>query len=363
MYQDDFLQKKLDDRIFLNSLRILPEYSENMIDFSYNDYLGLATNHLTINNFKDLSHGSKGSRLLSGNYPLIEKVEEQLADFHDAESGLIFNSGYDANIGLLSCIANRFDTILYDEYCHASIRDGIRLSYAKSHSFHHNDMHELKKKLSRVTGTVFIVTESIFSMDGDACPLEELVALAEKYKANIILDEAHATGVIGEHGEGLAQHLKLQSKIFARVHTFGKACGTHGAIVLGSEKLKSFLINFARSFIYTTAIPEAAVFNIMQSYKVFPTLKKEREILKQHIQQFQSAKLRYPKLLSHSAIQGVLVPGNEAIKTLANTLSKHKLDVRPILYPTVARGSERLRIVLHSFNTTSELNTLISLLS
>ena len=363
MYQDDFLQKKLDDRIALNSLRVLPEYTENLVDFSSNDYLGLATNHLTINNFKDLLHGSKGSRLLSGNYPLVEKAEFQIAEFHKAESGLIFNSGYDANVGLLSCIANRFDTILYDEYCHASIRDGIQLSYAKSHSFRHNDMTELKKKLTRVTGTVFIVTESIFSMDGDTCPLKELVELAEKYRANIILDEAHATGVIGEHGEGLAQHLKLQDKIFARIHTFGKACGTHGAIVLGSERLKSFLINFARSFIYTTAIPETAVFNIIQSYKIFPSLKKEREILNQYIQLFQSSNLRYPKLKSFSPIQGVLIPGNEAIKEVSLLLRENKLDVRPILYPTVARGSERLRIVLHSFNTSTELNTLISLLS
>ena len=361
MYKDDFLQKRLTDRSDLNLLRKLPAIHTDWIDFSSNDYLGIATHHL-LSDSKELEHGSKGSRLLAGNYSLIEEAEQIIATFHQAEAALIFNSGYDANIGLLSCIATREDTIIYDSLSHASIRDGIRLSLAKSYSFQHNDMDDLKKKISKATGTIYIVTETVFSMDGDECPLKELVETANQYHAHIILDEAHATGVIGNKGEGLAQYLQLHGSIFARVHTFGKACGAHGAVILGSERLKSFLINFARSFIYTTALPATAVNSIIQSYRLFPCMKEERKRLYEYIQQFQNASLSYQKLTSLSAIQGVVVPGNDAVKELALYLQNNQLDVRPILSPTVPSGSERLRIVLHSFNTQEEVDKLLKLL-
>ena len=361
MYKDDFLQKKLEERIATNTLRALPAADSSWVDFSSNDYLGIATNHL-LHSDAALDHGSTGSRLLAGNYPLIEAAEASIAAFHKAETGLIFNSGYDANLGLLSCVAGREDTIFYDSLSHASIRDGIRLSLAKSYSFQHNDLVDLTKKLSNATGNIFIVTESVFSMDGDECPLQELVAFAQQYNAHIILDEAHATGIIGEQGEGLAQHLHLHDNIFARVHTFGKACGAHGAVVLGSSRLRSFLINYARSFIYTTAIPAASVGCIIESYKTFPSMHAERKQLAHYIKQFQDATLRYQKLVSNSAIQGVIVPGNDAVKALAAALQQNGLDIRPILSPTVPKGSERLRIVLHSFNRQEEVEKLIGLL-
>jgi 8-amino-7-oxononanoate synthase len=166
---------------------------------------------------------------------MIEEVEKQIAVFHQSETALLFNSGYDANIGLLSSVPQKGDTILYDQLCHASIRDGIRLSFANAFSFAHNDLVDLQKKMEHATGTLFIVTESVFSMDGDLCPLAELVNIAQKNKAHLIIDEAHATGVIGEKGEGLVQQLQMQDHVFARVHTFGKACGCHGAVVLGSK--------------------------------------------------------------------------------------------------------------------------------
>ena len=361
MYKDDFLQKKLNERIATNTLRALPAADSSWVDFSSNDYLGIATNHL-LNSDTTLDHGSTGSRLLAGNYPLIETAEASIAAFHKAETGLIFNSGYDANLGLLSCVAGREDTIFYDSLSHASIRDGIRLSLAKSYSFQHNDPADLTKKLSNATGNIFIVTESVFSMDGDECPLQELIAIAQQYNAHIILDEAHATGIIGEHGEGLAQQLNLHDHIFARVHTFGKACGAHGAVVLGSSRLRSFLINYARSFIYTTAIPAASVGCIIESYNTFPSMHAERKQLALYIKQFQEATLRYQKLSSNSAIQGVIVPGNDAVKALAASLQQNGLDIRPILSPTVPKGSERLRIVLHSFNKQEEVEKLIGLL-
>ncbi|HSZ87093.1 MAG TPA: aminotransferase class I/II-fold pyridoxal phosphate-dependent enzyme, partial [Puia sp.] len=262
---EEFLNKKLAERKDLNAYRQL-QLPKNKIDFFSNDYLGISKAKLLSAVDGQLSTGSTGSRLLSGNYPLIEETEKMIATFHDAESGLIFNSGYDANVGLVSCIAQRGDTILYDHLSHASIRDGMRLSFAQSFSFVHNDTEDLEKKLKAAQGNIFVVTESVFSMDGDIAPLKIISELCEKYNANLIVDEAHATGVVGEKGEGLVQQLNLQEKCFARMHTFGKALGCHGAVILGSETLKNYLINFSRAFIYTTSLPEISVEAIKNSY-------------------------------------------------------------------------------------------------
>jgi 8-amino-7-oxononanoate synthase len=362
MYKDDFLDKKLDDRIANNSLRKLIQ-REGFIDFCSNDYLGIRTNQLLESFISPaLHHGSGGARTLAGNYKLIEETEAMLADFHDAEAALIFNSGYNANTGVFSCVPQRGDTILYDSLSHASIRDGIKLSFADSFSFQHNDCNDLEEKLAKTKGTVFVATESLFSMDGDFAPLKEMTELCEKFGAHLIVDEAHANGVAGTRGEGLVQHLGLQKQTFARIHTFGKAIGTHGAAVLGSEKLKSYLINFSRSFIFTTALPESAVAAVKAAYTILPSLNKEREILQSHINIFQQAVLPFLKLISHSPIQAVIIPGNEEVKKVAEALVRNKLDVRPILYPTVPKGKERLRISLHSFNTADQLLQLINTL-
>lgn len=362
MYNDDFLLKKLNSRKKQNAFRQL-RLDNGKIDFCSNDYLGLTAKLChTSKVWHSFAVGSTGSRLLSGNDSLIEETEQLIASFHQSEAALIFNSGYDANLGLLSSVPQRGDTVLYDYLSHASLRDGIRLSFAQSFSFAHNNSHDLERRLQQATGNVFVVTESVFSMDGDICPMARLVALCEKYKAHLIIDEAHATGVIGEKGEGLAQHLQLHETVFARVHTFGKACGCHGAVVLGSAQLRDYLINFARSIMYSTALPPHAIAAIAESYRLFPAMNKERKHLQQLIQQFQSASVKYEKLISLTPIQGVIVPGNEAVKELAETLQQQGFDVRPILYPTVPEGKERLRIVLHAFNTTAELDALIGLL-
>ncbi len=361
MYPDDFLHKKLNERKDNHSFREL-RFPDGKIDFCSNDYLGIVKNARLQTPDSRLQTGSTGSRLLSGNYPLIEEVEKQISSFHQSEAALIFNSGYDANLGLLSAVPQKGDTVVYDHLCHASIRDGIRLSFAQAFSFAHNDLHDLQKKLAHTTGTVFIVTESVFSMDGDLCPMDEMVAIAEKFKAHLIIDEAHATGVIGEKGEGLVQHLQLQGKVFARIHTFGKACGCHGAVVLGSQMLRDYLVNFARSLVFSTSLPEHSVAMIKSSYEIFPGMKAERLHLQQLIQQFQMAPIRFEKLISNTPIQIVIIPGNGEVKKIAAALQQQNLDVRAILYPTVPKGKERLRIVLHAFNKMEEVNTLLQLL-
>ncbi|MFZ4679504.1 MAG: aminotransferase class I/II-fold pyridoxal phosphate-dependent enzyme, partial [Flavobacterium sp.] len=313
-------------------------------------------------------NGATGSRLLSGNHELYQETEQFIAEFHRAESALIFNSGYDANIGFFSAVPQRNDIILYDELCHASIRDGIQMSNAKAYKFQHNDLEELEKLITKFQPTtVYIVTESVFSMDGDSPNLEELTKVSEKYNAYLVIDEAHALGVFGEQGEGLLQSLGLQDKVFARIVTFGKGLGCHGAAVLGSHKLKSYLVNFARSFVYTTGLSPHSVATILQSYKQLKKEKEALEKLKSNIIFFNQEKMRLGLkpifVYSKSAIQCAIIPGNEKVKNIASQIQQKDFDVRPILSPTVPEGQERLRFCLHSYNSEKEISEVLHLLS
>lgn len=355
----DKILKKLSIRQEQNSLRSL-KVSNELVDFCSNDYLGFAKN-LSVKACKD--QGATGSRLISGNSTQFELLENKIAKFHNAESGLIFNSGYDANIGLFSCIADKGDTIIYDQYIHASIRDGIRLSNARSFSFEHNNIDALEKKLQQADGHILVAIESVYSMDGDEAPLEKIVAVCQKYKADIILDEAHATGVLGKNGEGLAQSLNLESKIFARVHTFGKAMGCHGAIVLGSDDLRQYLINFARSFIYTTALSEHSLHAIESAYDKLKASSDIINQLHQNISLFQSllsVKLKSKLISSCSPIQCILVSENKTVKKVEADLQNKGFDIRAILHPTVEEGKERIRICIHSFNTEEEIKMCVA---
>lgn len=360
---DQFLHVPLSKRREQHAFRQLRVPAPGMIDFCSNDYLGLARSAAlqeavhTLLQARPYTHGSGGSRLLAGNYVWIEEAEAMLAAFHETPAALIFNSGYDANVGLFSCVPQKGDTILYDQLIHASIRDGIRLSLAQSFSFAHNDTADLQKKLQRATGNIFVAVESVYSMDGDSAPLQLIAAICDQAGAHLIIDEAHATGIIGSKGEGLTQHLKLSC--FARIHTFGKAVGCHGAVIAGSQLLKDYLINFSRAFIYTTALPPTAVAAIMASYDLFPYMHEARAHLAALIARFSAGVETLP---SETPIQVVMRPGNTEVRELAAGLQAAGLDVRAIMHPTVPKGMERLRIVLHSYNTFEEVDKLISLL-
>jgi len=320
-------------------------------------------------------NGATGSRLLSGNHVLYNEAEDIIAQFHQADTALIFNSGYDANIGFFSAVPQRNDIILYDELCHASIRDGIQMSNAKSFKFGHNDLEELEKVITKFQQstdnqqptTVYIATESVFSMDGDSPNLEELTNLSEKYHCYLVIDEAHAIGVFGEQGEGLVQSLGLQDKVFARIMTFGKGLGCHGAAVLGSIELKSYLVNFARSFVYSTGLSPHAVATVLQSYSCLKQQMEALEQLKTNIILFNQEKMRLglkPMFVySKSAIQCAIIPGNERVKNIANQLQQKGFDVKPILSPTVPEGQERLRFCLHSYNSGNEISKVLELLA
>jgi 8-amino-7-oxononanoate synthase len=344
--------------------------SEGLVDFTSNDYLGLSRSlDLSTriqNHLKELGlhqNGATGSRLLSGNNAYTIEVEKKLAALFQSEATLILNSGYVANLALLSSLPLRGDTILYDEFAHASIKDGARLSLANRFSFKHNNLQDLEQKLSRAKGRIFIAVESVYSMDGDECPLQALVTLAEAYDAAIILDEAHSTGVLGEKGSGLAVSLGLHDKIAARIYTFGKAMGVHGAVVAGSQLLVDYCVNFSRPFIYTTALPFHSIASIECAFDFLHDNIHLQKTLRHKIEMFTDGIVGMKnRTVSDSAIQTALFPGNDRARRAAATLREAGFDVRPILSPTVPINAERLRICLHTFNSDEDIVKMTSLL-
>ena len=357
-----FLEQRLVERKLAGSYRTLrPENS--LVDFCSNDYLGFARSaelrgkiEYEVDNLHLPFNGSTGSRLLSGNLQYTEDLEREIAAFHNSRAGLLFNSGYDANVGLFSCLAQRGDTIITDELIHASIIDGARLSHANRYTFKHNDLESLEGKLKQAKGNCYVAVESVYSMDGDTPPLLAILELTERYGAALIVDEAHA---IGLYKEGIVNKLGIEDRIFARVMTFGKGLGCHGAIVLGSEILRNYLINFARSFIYTTAASVHQVASIKMAYRMLEDSDGVIESLHNNIAFFKGGVTTASALLkSDSAIQCLLLNDNEKARNVALQLQNKGLDVRAILSPTVPAGTERLRICLHAYNTVEEISLL-----
>ncbi|RAU82603.1 8-amino-7-oxononanoate synthase [Pontibacter arcticus] len=362
------LAQKLADRAAQGNLRQL-KTTVGLVDFCSNDYLGLArSERLRVRirqeegKYKQLPLGATGSRLLSGNNPLFEELESMIAAYHKSEAALLFNSGYAANVGLLSALPQRGDTVFYDEASHASMKDGLRLSFAKCYSFRHNDVADLKQKLKLATGQVYVVVESVYSMDGDRAPLAELAILCENKNAALIVDEAHAVGLYGEKGEGLTAALGLENKVFAQVITYGKAMGCHGAAVVGPAVLRDFLINYSRAFIYTTGLPTHALVSLKCAYQLLPDFSAERKKTKA------LAYKLYQKLNNlsnvtcspeNSVILSVFPKEQQQLTSLAADLQKEGFDARPVLPPTVPTGTGRLRIIVHAYNTEEEIDGLV----
>ncbi len=365
------LGKRLDGRAAQDALRELRPVGA-LIDLSSNDYLGFGADESLFDEASVLAghpkNGSTGSRLITGNHDLYSIAEARVAHFHEAEAALIFNSGYDANLGVFSSIPQRGDIVLFDEYCHASIRDGLRLSQARAFKFAHNDLEDLERLLESCReSTVYVATETVFSMDGDSPPLVRLLELCEKYGAFLILDEAHALGVFGPHGAGLVQDHQLHQRVFARVVTYGKALGCHGASVLGPKILKEYLVNFARSFIYTTALPPHSVATIVLAYGKLEQATVTIEKLRANILHFSREVARLgmvPVFVGgKSAIASAIIPGNERVRIIARRVQDAGFDVRPILSPTVPQGQERLRFCIHAFNTPEQITSVLELLA
>ena len=366
---EQHLSDKLAERTLAGNLRKLST-QRAAVDFYSNDYLGLATAGLPAKMHMGTHWiGSTGSRLLSGNSEAAESLEKTIAQFHKAEAALLFNSGYDANVGLMSSIADRHTTILSDELCHASLIDGIRLSQcAHRYKFAHNDLDDLEGKLKKNQGSgpVIIVIESVYSMDGDMAQLAEIVQLCRAYNAQLVVDEAHATGVVGTRGEGLVCKLGLEDKVFARVHTFGKALGCHGAAVVGNDLLKQYLVNFARSFVFTTALPGHSIYTAQCAYQYLSSDEFSNSNLRELIAYFRTQIDKTGSTGwkdSSSAIQALVVGNNQRSKLLASRLQHAGLQVNAILHPTVPMGMERLRVCLHTFNTKEQVDLLFGILA
>lgn len=360
-WEDDLIRQAA-ERETAGLLRRLPQ-PDSRPDFSSNDYLGLAENielhsRILAQMQQQAGHGTGGSRLLAGNSALAEQLETELAVYHGAEAGLLFGSGFMANVGLFAALATRHDTILYDELVHASMRDGIRLSLATAHSFRHNDLDHLRQRLQQARGRVLIAVEGLYSMDGDLAPLEELATLCHEMGARLVVDEAHSNGLYGPAGCGLAHTEHIRTACLARLYTFGKALGCHGAVVVGSQALRTHLINHARSFIFTTAQPLHSLIAVQEAYRLLPTLEAERQRLFGYVAELKSfleaQDLAYTG--GHSPIFGLLGASTRQVRAWAERMQQ--VQLRPILHPTVPQGQERIRICLRAGHTPAQLQLL-----
>ncbi|MDH5657032.1 MAG: 8-amino-7-oxononanoate synthase [Spirochaetia bacterium] len=357
----------LDENHLLRSLKKIPG-----VDFLSNDYLSLNSSGLLTDRLKKITSdwngtaGSTGSRLLQGHNEHFEKAENDFSKFTGFKSSLLYQSGYSANTGVIPALVSKDDLILSDKNCHASIIDGIRLSGSKNLRFRHNDFNHLesilKKEAVKTQGRVWIFSETLFSMDGDMPDLNLLADLSEKYGALLYLDEAHAVGVFGKNGSGLAAETNLQDRIAVCVYPMGKAPGLSGAFVCGSNALKDFLINQSRSFIFSTAQPPILA-ALLSEIIIFLKTEKAEE-LRQDL--FNNSELLRKSLkegdvntgLTNSQIIPVICGNERKSLDLSESLIENGFAARAIRPPSVPKGTSRLRLAVHSDHTESQIQNL-----
>jgi 8-amino-7-oxononanoate synthase len=351
------LESDLRDLAARDQRRTLAEITG--VNLCSNDYLGLSQHpQLRESLIRAVTEatrvGGTASRLLSGQDSAWQEVEEEFSDFAGTESALFFGSGYAANIGLLTSLAGPDDIIFSDALNHASLIDGIRLSGARKHIYAHGDLNMLESLLRSYhfdRGRKLIVTETVFSMDGDVAPLREILTLAERYGAGVIVDEAHATAVHGPNGRGVSAgvgDIRSHTNIVARVHTCGKALACAGAFLCGSHILKDHLVNHARSFIFTTALPPYMAAQIRAALTLARGMDAERSALQRNAESLRSA-LRaqgWDTGASSTQIVPVIVGENEEALAAAGFLQHQGFAVRAIRPPTVPAGTARLRFSL-----------------
>jgi glycine C-acetyltransferase len=325
-----------------------------VLNFSSNNYLGLANHPALKKAAKEAIDrygcGAVASRLISGNMALHEELEEKLAKLKGTEAALVFNSGYQANVGIIPALAGEGDVIFSDELNHASIIDGCRLARAKTVVYSHCDPAGLEDALKNIqaNGRKLIVTETIFSMDGDEAPLAEIVELSERYGAVIMVDEAHATGVAGPNGAGVAAKLGLGERIPIQMGTLGKALGGFGAYVAGSRALRELLVNRCRSFIFTTALPPAVLAAAIAAIDLLHQEPQRRLALWHNIRALREGlrKLGFALGKSESQIFPLVIGDAEKCMAFSERLLQKGVFAQGIRPPTVAEGTSRLRITL-----------------
>lgn len=350
--------------------RMLRHQGRDYLNFSSNNYLGLA-DHPALREamergLRDWGLGSGAARLVTGSQGPVHRLEEALAEFKGTEAALVFNSGYHANLGALSCLLGEGDRIFSDELNHASMIDGMRLSKAKKVVYRHNDLDDLGDKLREerrlaAPGAQFLIaTETVFSMDGDLAPLESLLRLAEEFDAWLYLDEAHATGVFGPTGAGLFETLAERGRHAGRViqmGTLGKALGCFGAYIAGPRVLVDFLMNRARPFIYTTALPPALAEAAREALRIVVGEPERRRTLWERVKDFDAGAGQ-----AQSPIVPVVVGEAEAAVAMSRELAERGFWVSAIRPPTVPEGTARLRVTLMATHTKEDVENLKSAL-
>ena len=337
------------------------------IDFSSNDYLGLST-HPALKSVsekvaKKFGMSASASRLLSGDLDIFHQLEEKTAAFKSKEAALVFNSGYQANIGIISSLYGKGDVIFSDRLNHASIIDGILLSGARFFRFHHNDLNHLESSLKTERGkfnNCLIITETIFSMDGDRPPLKGLVNLKEKYNCRVMVDEAHASGIFGKNGTGAIEEEGLTDRVDLIMGTFSKALGSFGAYVACSRKIKEYLINSCRSFIYSTALPPSVIAANLASLDLVEKEPFRRKALLENADYFRKELMKRSFIIKGSSQIVPLIIG-DVKKTImvSQQLQDKRYWVFPIRPPTVPEGEARLRFSLTYYHTKDILEKLI----
>jgi len=330
------------------------------LNFSSNDYLGIAARKDLQDEFlstlprKDFLFGSTASRLLTGNFEAFEALEDSLKNAYKKEAALVFNSGYHANTGILPALTSKADLILADKLCHASIIDGLRLGDSKFMRYAHNDLTHLEKLLADQRDNfkeVYIATESVFSMDGDTADLPALIALKDKYRAKLYVDEAHSFGVFGRAGLGLAQELDALAGIDILMGTLGKAAASEGAFALCDSETKELLVNKCRPLIFTTAI---APVNVLWSHFIFsklPAMNAERA----HLKNLQKIFAETAGLAAHSQIIPLVIGGNDECLKASQKLAEEGVWAAAVRHPTVPAGSARIRFSLSAALTEDEV--------
>ncbi len=338
------------------------------IDFSSNDYLGLSGHPKIVEAAKaaldEFGSANCASRLMSGDSELCHKLEEKIAEFKNKESALFFNSGYQANVGIISSLYGRGDCIFLDRLSHASLIDGAVLSQASLLRFRHNDINHLDALLQKERPkfkNALIVTETVFSMDGDKAPLKELVELKDKYNCEILVDEAHATGVFGKNGSGVVEEEGLAKKVDFIMGTFSKALAGFGAYLTASNKITEYLINTCRSFIYSTALPPAIIASNLASLDIIKEQPYRRERLLGLAQYFRDGlKDSGFQVRGQSQIVPVIIGENIKTQESAMRLQENGFWILPIRPPTVPKGEARLRFSLTFYHNKEILQRLIN---
>ncbi|HJX33999.1 MAG TPA: 8-amino-7-oxononanoate synthase [Desulfatiglandales bacterium] len=378
MKKDMFIEDRLGGRLSQNLYRRLKTVrplsgvdveveGRRMLNFCSNDYLGLSRHPLleerAIEYLQRYGSGSTASRLVCGNYDCFEKVEKRIAGLTEYESALIFNSGFQANVSLLPSLADRNTLILSDRLNHNSIIQGALLSRCRIKSFRHNDMNHLEGLLreNRDNGDsrILVVTESVFSMDGDQSDIDTLVRLNEEYGTFLIVDEAHGTGVLGKKGMGLTSGKDVDIVM----GTMGKACGSFGAYIASSAKMREYLINFCYGLIYSTALPPSVIGSMDAALELIPAMDKERHDLLSKAAVFRSSlnELGYDTGKSTTQIIPVIIGDEGDALDLSKWLEDNNILTMTFRYPTVAKGESRIRLSLSAAHTQEHLERVVDL--